>query len=223
MKTKQSLLGKIFSGSGWAVFTMFVWELVEELLENLLAYAITSACGFFIVKAISTLGIVLATQGIKVLIKSILFPYIKTLTYKEGNDKVTALKKYWTKVWGNKITGTIAGIGFAGISYFQTLIPYASHCWWIALIVFVVFFNIGIFFGGETLKQIQERLADALLKKDQKKVIKEAQKRISDLKKKATQTETEKAKLEAKEKADKEFNEKVEKAMAELQAKENAK
>ena len=219
----MSRLKSAFKGSGWALFTMFVWELVEEGLENLIALAISSACAFFILKAISTLGIVLTTQGIKVLIKSCLFPYIRTLTYKEGNDKVKALKNYWDKVWGNKITGTSIGIGFAGISFFQNLVPFAHHCWWIALILFVVFFNIGIFFGGETLKQIQERLSDALLKKDQKKVIKEAQRRIDNLKKKATQTETEKAKLEAKEKADKEFNEKVEKAMAELQAKENAK
>ena len=100
-----------------------------------------------------------------------MMPFVKQLIYKEGDDKVKALKNYWAKVWGNKITGTSVGLGFAGISYFQTLVQFAHHCWWIALIVFVVFFNLGIFFGGETLNQIQERLASATLKKEEKEKI----------------------------------------------------
>lgn len=223
MKTKQSLLGRLFSGSGWAVFTMFVWELIEEGIENLLAFAISSACAFFIVKAISTLGIVLATQGVKVLIKSCLFPYIKTLTYKEGNDKVMALRNYWTKVTGNKITGSISGLGFAGISYFQTFVPFATHNWWVALLVFVVFFNIGVFFGGETLNQIQERLAQATITKEQNSILKEAKKKLAQLEKQETQTETQKAKAEADAKAKAERDAKVEQAMAKLKAEQNGK
>lgn len=223
MKTKQSLWGKIFSGSGWAVFTVFVWELVEEGLENLIALAISGTCAFFIVKAMSTFGIVLATQGIKVLIKSCLFPYIKSLTYKEGNDKVKALKNYWTKVWGNKITGALSGFGFGAIAFLQTVVPFATHNWWIALLVFVVFFNVGIFFGGETLNQIEERLAKATLTKEENSILKEAKKKLAQLKKQETQTETQKAKADADAKAKAERDAKVEQAMAKLKAEENGK
>lgn len=223
MKTKQSLWGKIFSGSGWAVFTVFVWELVEEGLENLIALMISGAFAFFIVKAMSTFCIVLTTQGIKVLIKSCLFPYIKSLTYKEGNDKVKALKNYWTKVMGNKITGSISGLGFAGISFFQTFVPFATHNWWIALLVFVVFFNVGVFFGGETLNQIEERLAKATLTKEENSILKEAKKKLAQLKKQETQTETQKAKADADAKAKAERDAKVEQAMAKLKAENNGK
>ena len=215
---KQSRLKSFFKGSGWALFTMFIWELVEEGLENLIAFAISSACAFFILKAISTLGIVLTTQGIKVLIKSCLVPYIKTLTYKEGDDKVKALKNYWTKVWGNKITGTSVGLGFAGISYFQNLIPYAHHCLWIAFVVFVVFFNLGIFFGGETLNQIQDRLASIALKKEEKDILKEAKKKLAQLEKQETQSEAERQKAEAEKKAKALRDAKVNQAMVKLRA-----
>lgn len=223
MKAKQSLWQRLCATGGWSVFTMFVWELIEEGIESLIAVMLSSALALFLIKAISTLGIVVATQTIKVLIKRFLYPCIKTLTYKEGNDKMNLLKKYWTKVWGNKITGAAAGIGFAGLSYFQTIVPFAHHCWWIALIMFVVFYNIAIFFGGETLGQIQERLAQATLKKEEQAIIKEAKKKLAQLEKVASQTETEKAKAEADAKAKAEHDAKVQEAMAKIKAEQSAK
>lgn len=221
----QSLLSKLFSGSGWAIFTMFVWELVEEALENLIAYALSSAVALFVTKALSTLAIITATQGIKVFIKRFTLPFFRELTYKEGNDKVEILKKYWTKVWGNKFTGTGVGLGFAGLMYFQTIIPFATHSWWIALITFVVFYNLGVFLGGETLNQIQERLAQVALKKEQQAIIKDAKNRLAELEKKATQTQEEQEKAKAKELANREYEAKVQKAMADLKkiAEEKAK
>lgn len=147
-----------------------------------------------------------------------MMPFVKQLIYKEGDDKVKALKNYWAKVWGNKITGTSVGLGFAGVSYFQTLVPFAHHCWWIALIVFVVFFNLGIFFGGETLNQIQERLANATLKKEEKDILKEAKKKLAQLKKQETQSEAERLKAEAERKAKALRDAKVNEAMVKLRA-----
>lgn len=208
---------KWWSAGGWTFLTVFIWEILEEVLENIIAFGISAL--------FSTIFLLLATQGIKLGIKKFirfLMPIIKQYTYKEGNDKVKFLKNYWTKVWGNKITGTSVGIGFAGLSYFQTFIPVATHCMWIALAVFVVFYNLAVFFGGETLMQIQNRIAEATLKKDEQAIIKEAQKRLKQIEKTATQTEAEKLKNEAKEKANAEKEAKVQQAMAQLQAKAKA-
>ena len=205
---------KWWVNGGWTALTVFIWEILEEFLENFIAFGISAI--------FSTAFLLLVTQGIKLTIKKcvkFLVPIVKRYTYKEGNDKVKFLKNYWTKVWGNKITGASAGIGFAGLSYFQTYIPVATHCWWIALIVFVVFFNLAVFFGGETLAQIQDRLAQATLKKEEQAIVKEAQKRLKQIEKKATQTETEKLKNDAKEKAKAEKEAKVQQVIAEIQAK----
>ena len=213
-KQKNDHKIKWWSASGWTVLTVFVWEILEEMLENIIAFGISAI--------FSTIFLLLATQGIKLCIKKVirfLVPIVKQYTYKEGNDKVKFLKNYWTKVWGNKITGTSVGIGFAGFSYFQTFMPVLTHNWWIALIVFVVFFNLAVFFGGETLNQIQERLTQSTLKKEEQAIIKEAQKRLKQIEKTATQTEAEKLKNEAKEKANAEKEARVQKAMAEIQAK----
>jgi hypothetical protein len=133
---KLTHIKDLLEGSGLTFIVVFVMEMIEEGLENLIALGISTLC--------STILLVCFTQaaklGIKKLIKWIM-PFAKTLIYKEGNDKMKLLKNYWTRVWGNKITGTSIGLGFAGISYFQTLIPLATHCLWIALIVFVVFFK----------------------------------------------------------------------------------
>jgi hypothetical protein len=130
-------------------------------------------------KVLSTISIVIATQGIKVGIKKFLFPIVKSLTYKEGNDKmskfVTGLKNYWTLVWGNKITGTIPAIGFGIVSYFQTLWAFATGNLWFAVVVFVAFYNIAIFFGGETLRQIIDRIAEKTKNKELKAQLKKVQ------------------------------------------------
>jgi hypothetical protein len=180
-KQHKTLKQILLSSAGWSVFTMFVWELVEEGLENLIAYALSSAVAIFVTKALSTLAIISATQGIKVSIKRFLMPLIKTLTYKEGNDKMKFLKNYFTLMWGNKITGTSIGVGFAGLVWFQTLVPYATACWWIALITFVVFYNLGAILGGEYLYQILERLKSKALTKEQNAKLKAIEERAKEL------------------------------------------
>lgn len=208
----------IFQGSGLTFIVVFVMEMIEEGLENLIALGISTL--------FSTVLLVVFTQATKLGLKKLIkwtMPYFKTLIYREGDDKMKLLKKYWTLVWGNKITGTSVGLGFAGISFFQTLIPFAHHCYWFALIVFVVFYNLGIFFGGETLNQIQERLAQALLTKEQNSVVKEAKKRIAQEKKEATQSEAERQKADALAKAKAERDAKVREAMMQIKAEQSKK
>lgn len=203
----------VFQGSGLTFVVVFAMEMLEEGLENLIALGISTL--------FSTVLLVVLTQASKIGLKKLIkwmMPFVKKLIYKEGDDKVKALKNYWAKVWGNKITGTSVGLGFAGVSYFQTLVPFAHHCWWIALIVFVVFFNLGIFFGGETLNQIQERLANATLKKEEKDILKEAKKKLAQLKKQETQSEAERLKAEAERKAKALRDAKVNEAMIKLRA-----
>lgn len=203
----------VFQGSGLTFVVVFAMEMLEEGLENLIALGISTL--------FSTVLLVVLTQASKIGLKKLIkwmMPFVKKLIYKEGDDKVKALKNYWDKVWGNKITGTSVGLGFAGVSYFQTLVPFAHHCWWIALIVFVVFFNLGIFFGGETLNQIQERLANATLKKEEKDILKEAKKKLAQLEKQATQSEAEKQKADAERKAKALRDAKVNEAMIKLRA-----
>ena len=210
---KRTRWKEMFQGSGLTFVVVFAMEMLEEGLENLIALGISTL--------FSTVLLVCLTQlskiGLKKLIK-FMMPFVKKLIYKEGDDKVKALKNYWTKVWGNKITGTSIGIGFAGLSYFQTLIPFAHRCFWIALIVFVIFFNLGIFFGGETLNQIQERLANAILQKEDKEILKEAKKKLALLEKQATQSEAEKQKADAEARAKAERDAKINQAMVKLRA-----
>lgn len=172
---RKGFLHKLFHGTGTAIFALFVWEIVEELLENLIAYCISSVMAIFVVKAISTLGIMLATQGVKLSIKRFLFPFIKTLTYKEGSDKMNIVKKYLTMIWGNKFTGLFAGVGFGLVSYYQTALAFATGCWWIALIVGLVFFHIAVFVGGETFKQIIARITETTNNKKLKAELKKVQ------------------------------------------------
>lgn len=240
MKKVQTIFSKLFSGSGWALFTMFVWEMVEELLENLIAFALSSAVAIFVTKALSTLVIITATQGIKVSAKRFLFPFFKKIIYREGNDKVSKIRSFFKWIYANKKTlvGTIAGavatlsgtgvINIAGLpvlnigSFNITPVIYYG-----ALLVLTL---LGVFGKGfENVNEFFERVGLIKAEKEQNAIIKQAQKEIKAEEKIAnrTQAETdkeqarkdaeEKAKAE-KAKADAEYRTKVEQAKAKLKA-----
>lgn len=152
--------------SGGTAITVFSWELIEEGLENIIALGISS-----FIAVLSTVLLVFATQGVKLATKKLikfLFPIVKQLIYKEGNDKMTMLKNYWTKVWGNKITGTLSAVPFAIVVYFAFDFANIGLTILAVALAFIFAYNIAIFFGGETLKQIQDRLAQGRLTKEEK-------------------------------------------------------
>lgn len=197
----------------------FLWELLEELLEMGIAFFITWA---ILQMAAKVFTVTILTQGFKTLGKKFIFPIILKLTYREGHDKMNAFKKYWTKVWGNKITGTIGGAGFAITAYYA-LAGVITNTWLYGLAVFIAFvlaYNIAVFFGGETLAQIEKRLDDAKLTDYQKKVKSTAMQRFKNAAKAATLSEEQKAKDEEKRKKEEAFERDVEQAMKELENKQ---
>ena len=169
-KKKETRNLKWLLASGWTAITVFSWELLEEALENVIALGISSA-----IAVLSTFLLVFITQGVKIGVKKtvkILFPIIKAKIYREGDDKMQMLKNYWTKVWGNKITGTLSAVPFATVTYYA--FDFANI--WLTIVAVVVAFilayNIAVFFGGETLAQIQDRIAQVKLSKEEKKNVK---------------------------------------------------
>lgn len=196
----------------------FLWELLEELMEMGIAFFITWA---ILQMAAKVFTVTLLTQGLKTVGKKLIFPLVLKLTYREGHDKMNALKNYWDKVVGNKVTGTIGGAGFAITAYyaFAGVITQTWAYWLVVALSFVVAYNIAIFFGGETLEQIRKRWADKELTDHQKKVVAEAQKRIDKALKDATASEEQKAKDEEKKKKEEAFEAEVQQAMRDLENK----
>ena len=182
--------------SGGTAVTVFSWELLEEALENVIALGISSA-----IAVLSTFLLVFATQGVKIGIKKlikVLFPIVKAKIYKEGDDKMKMLKNYWTRIWGNKITGTLSAVPFATVAYYA--FDFAS-VWLTALAVvvaFIVAYNIAVFFGGETLAQIQARIADVKLSKQEKQNVKDIEATVKELEKQSAKLNAEKLYAQAK-------------------------
>lgn len=231
MKTKQSLWGKLIASGGWAVFTMLVWELVEEGLESAIAYAISSATALFVAKALSTLGIVLATQSIKVLVKRFLYPFIKTLTYKEGNDKMTKIKKFFSWLNANKCTiGGIAlgattvasGTGLIDISLLPSLVVGGFNLTPVIYYVLLGILTIVVSFFPETVEKFKARINAKNAEKEQKAIEKVAEKELKAEQKAANQTQAEQEKAKAKENAKKQADAEKAKAEAEYRAKVDA-
>ena len=128
-KPKQHFLSKIFSGTYLALFTMFVWEMVEEALEGLIAYALSSVVAIFVTKVLSTFAIVSATQGIKVTIKRFLINVLEEVLtpmrdirhyYETHLDEVYEIIRSGTKKANEKANTTLNKVkAHMGIDYFE--------------------------------------------------------------------------------------------------------
>lgn len=226
-KQTKNFWEKICSGSGWALFIMFVWELVEECLETFVAVVISDVITAFFVKALSTFAI---TQGVKVSIRRFLMPFVKTLTYKEGNDKMSKIKKFFTWIWCNKktLTGTAAsavmtlsGTGVINVNSLPALnidsfnitpiIYYAC----LAILALVGVTGKGI----ENIKTFFERVGLIKAEKEQKATMKEAKKELAAEEAKSNQTQAEQEQAEAKANAEAKAKAEREQAEAEHRAK----
>lgn len=222
-KPKQHFLSKIFSGTYLALFTMFVWEMVEEALEGLIAYALSSVVAIFVTKVLSTFAIVSATQGIKVTIKRFLVPFFKQLTYREGHDKMSKVKKFFTWVWCNKKTllGTastaVMGLSGTGVIDVNSILPLYIGSFNVTPVIYyaclAVLALLGVFgVGIEKIEEFFERIGLIKKAKEEKQILKEAKKEL-----KAEQKQDDTKKQEE-EKAQAEHKAKVEAVKAKLLA-----
>lgn len=97
-KKKSSVFNKFFKGFG----LLLTYELIEELLEEAIAWTITTV----LAKAVSFLLVVVLTQCTKVtikysvkLLKVLLKPLVTKLVYRPGNDKVNFIRKVFCKIF----------------------------------------------------------------------------------------------------------------------------
>lgn len=198
-------------------------ELIEEILEDLISVGISS----LLIKGVSTLFVVSLTQGVKVIIKRI----VKRITYKEGNDKMEKLKKFFGWLNANKCTllgiGTgaltaVSGVGIVDVSTFPALIV-ASHN-----ITPVLYYGVlGVLtiiasFFPETIEKFKARVDAIKAEKEQKALVKEAKKELANEEKVANQTQAEQEKAKAKANAEAKAKAEKEKADAEHKAKVEA-
>lgn len=228
MEKKQSHWSKFWKGSGITGLTVLVWEILEELLENVIAIGISAI--------FSTALLLVATQGIKLGIKKlikVLSPIIKQYTYKEGNDKMSKVRKFFTWILANKKTliGTIGALvtsittAYATYGGYIDFLPTLNIGGFdltavvVGLICFVLV-ELGVTGKGfETIKAFTDRKKAEDAEKAQKAIVKEAQKELKAEQKLANQTQAQKEKDEAKKQAEQKAKAEKEKAEAEHRAK----
>lgn len=112
-KKKSSITQTAF----WGVFSAIIWELAEELLENLIAQTLTNFLVMFTAKLLSILAIITLTKSIKYFMQRSLSPIVKSITFKEGNDKMEKIKNIFKFIYRNKCS--LGGILLAGITAFS--------------------------------------------------------------------------------------------------------
>lgn len=232
-KPHRNIADRLFSGSWWALFTMFIWELVEEVMENLIAFCISEVVALFVVKALSTLAVIGATQGIKVCIKRFLVPIVKTLTYEEGHDKMSKIKKFFTWLWCNKKTlvGTVSTAvislsatdvipadNLPAITVFGVNITPILYYACLAILSLLGVFGVGI----EKIEDFFQRIGAIKTQKEEKAILKEAEKELATAEKLANQTQAQQEKAKAKAQAEATAQAEKEKSEAEHRAKVEA-
>lgn len=122
---QNSKLSQVIKGFNKGFFILLIYELIEEALEEFIAWGITTA----IAKAISFLLVVFLTQATKVTAKSIvvvLKPVIKKLIYVEGNDKMEKLKSFFANIkanWKNYLS-IVSAVATAIIPFVQNLMDF---------------------------------------------------------------------------------------------------
>lgn len=227
---KEFSFKRIFSSGLWVFLTGFSWELVEEILESVIAETLTSIIAEYLVKALLTLTVVSTTILIKNILKKLLRPIIKKLTYREGNDKVSKIKSFFQWLFANKKTlcgiastsvATLSGTGVIDISTLPALVVGGFNITPVVYYaVLLVVSLIGISGKGfESVKAFFERLATQKAEKQQKAILKEAQKELKAEQKVANQTQAEQEKAKAKADAERLANEAKARAEAEHRAK----
>ncbi|MBQ7798043.1 MAG: hypothetical protein IJ371_02865 [Clostridia bacterium] len=227
---KKGFLHKLFHGTGTAIFTMFVWEIVEEMFENAIAFVITSATVFFAIKLASTIGIVIATQLIKCAIK-LLFPMVKKLTYKEGNDKMEKLKKFGNWLTANKFTLlgigdgiliALSGMGVVDVNCLPALVVGSVNL--TPILYYVILGGLAIWasFFPESYAKFKARVDAYKAEKAEANIVKVAKKELANESKLANQTQAQQEKAKAKELALAEAKAEKEKAEKEYRAKIDA-
>lgn len=210
-------------------------ELVEEVLEEFIAFIITGCIAWVVTKAVSTLIVFGLTQGSKIVIKRI----VKLITYKEGNDKVSKIKSFFSWVWANKCTlGGVAtgalfvasGVGAIDVNSFPELIIGGFNITPVFYYGVLGILSVVCSFFPESFEKFAKRVAEKKAEKEQKAINKkqekeqkaiekEAKKEIIAEAKKANQSQAQAEKEVAKEKAQAEHRAKVEAEKAKLLAK----
>ena len=187
-------------------FALLMSELFEEVIEEAIATGITWIIG----KVVSVLLVVTLTQGTKIIIKRI----VKTFTYKEGKDKMKLFKKIgkgiknvWNFIRGNKYSemGLVMAASFGYVGY-GVFINYIYSNLYLAIGFGVICAVLSVFIinkaSWETLTQINTRLAEATLTKDQIKEKKKLDKETSKLAKELAKKDAEEKELEYKKRAE---------------------
>ena len=206
-------------------FAYLAIEIVEEMLEEVITFGLSA----LLIKGMSTLLVVSLTQGAKVSIKVL----VKEFTYKEGNDKVEKVKKFFVWIWSNKKTllgigsgalMVVSGSGAIDVNSFPALLVGGFN---ITPIIYYVILGIlsliGVTGKGfETIQEFAERLGIIKAEKEEKAIEKEAKKELKAEEKLANQTQAEQEKAAAKAAAEATAKAEAEKAEAEHRAKVEA-
>ena len=141
---------------------ILIYELVEEALEEAIAYFITDALSYMISKILC----ISLTQTIKIGIKKL----IKLFVYKEGIDKMKIIKGFLYNIYNNKFTiGLILLSAFAGYcAYVIVPVPlWAKIVIALTVLAFGILCSVNV--GWENNKQIEARLKDKVEAKRIKK------------------------------------------------------